>query len=438
MTLSTRRIALVCMTPSPDANELSHMELPSYGIRRILAATMADRQLEGARVSLIDMPTPDVEACVEAILALDADLVGMSIYVWSAPCLTEVARRVKQRRPRCTIVFGGPSARTALFDLPPYAPAHTYVDAIVPSDGEMTFREIARLPALSRAGLESVPGLDLPAPGGWTSTAPRPPLLALDDLPSPFQLGIMPGATVAYLETYRGCPMSCVFCEWGATTSSAVFSTEYIERELQSYARHRSPAVFLVDAGLNLNARGFRNLREAEARVGFLRSAQFWCEVYPSHLRDEHLDFLSSVGPSYLGIGLQSLDNDVLKRLERPFQRDRLEEVVRVLSRLATAEVQIIFGLPTDSPEGFLRTLAYARSLPVGVRAYHCLVLPDALMTRGRPEWRMEYDPTTLEMLACEGWPAGAMPKMRAHLAAEAAASGGKAGQYWWYFPPAS
>jgi len=34
MALSTRRIALVCMTPASDANEHGDMELPSYGIRR--------------------------------------------------------------------------------------------------------------------------------------------------------------------------------------------------------------------------------------------------------------------------------------------------------------------------------------------------------------------------------------------------------------------
>src|SRR5205823_6324328 len=144
--------------------------------RRIMAALIADPELAGARVSLIDMPHADVEACVSAIESLDADLVGMSIYVWSTPCLVEVARRLKRRRPQCTIVFGGPSARTALFDLPPYARPHEYLDALVPSEGEIAFREIARLPARSSAALASIAGLDLPTPAGWTRTAPRPPL----------------------------------------------------------------------------------------------------------------------------------------------------------------------------------------------------------------------------------------------------------------------
>jgi len=59
---------------------------------------------------------------------------------------------------------------------------------------------------------------------------------------------------VTYLETYRGCPFSCTFCEWGATKDSkAVFSVDYITRELEAYARLKTSTVFLVDAGLNLN-----------------------------------------------------------------------------------------------------------------------------------------------------------------------------------------
>jgi hypothetical protein len=100
------------------------------------------------------------------------------------------------------------------------------------------------------------------------------------------------------------------------------------------------------------------------------------------------------------------------------------------------AEIQIIFGLPGDTPEGFRRTLAYARSFPVAVRAYHCLVLPDALMSRGRPGWEMRYDPVNLAMISCLGWGEDDILSMRAELDLAAASCGGKSGKYWWSFPP--
>jgi radical SAM superfamily enzyme YgiQ (UPF0313 family) len=193
--------------------------------------------------------------------------------------------------------------------------------------------------------------------------------------------------------------------------------------------------VFLLDAGLNLNAKGFRNLLAAESRVGFLKSALFWAEIYPTLVREEHLDFLSRVGTSYLGVGLQSLDPNVLKLHDRPFDRSRFEKALPQLAGAAQTELQIIFGLPGDTPEGFRRTLQYARSFPVAVRAYHCLVLPDALMTRGRPGWNMKFDPENLAMISCLGWGVDDIQAMRAELNLEAQTSGGKAGKYWWSFP---
>jgi radical SAM superfamily enzyme YgiQ (UPF0313 family) len=434
--MNARRIALACMTPSPDANELGPLRLPSYGIRRILAAVVADPELSGVKLGMIDFGRPDVEAYVDAIVRFEPDLLGFSIYIWSAPCLIEVARRVRQRLPAVTIVFGGPSARPAVFDMAHYAQAKPCVDAIVTMEGEAIFRDIARLPELSRGALRSVPGLHLPAAGTWIQTEHRAPTDQLDAIASPFQLGLMPQGSVAYLETYRGCPLSCRFCEWGASESSkAVFSADYIARELEAFARQGAPSVFLLDAGLNLNARGFRNLLAAEARVGFLKAATFWAEVYPTHLTEEHLQFLSQVGTSYLGVGLQSLDPAVLKAHDRPFDRARFEKAMGQLTTVATPELQIIFGMPGDTPEGFRRTLAYARSFPVGVRAYHCLVLPDALLTRGRPEWDMRYDPVNMSMISCQGWSAESIQAMRAELDSATAACGGKSGKYWWSFP---
>ncbi|MCA9199122.1 MAG: radical SAM protein [Planctomycetales bacterium] len=431
-----RRIAFVCMTPEIDANEHEGADLPSYGIHRILASVAADPALQHCQLGLIDMGQADVEAYVRALVSFEPDLIGFSVYVWSTPCLIEVARRFKELRPNCTIVFGGPSARTKVFDVYPNVEPHECLDAVVSAEGEMTFREIARLSTLDHAHLATVGGLDLATPDGWHHTGARTPIRHLDDIPSPFQMSMMRRNSVAYLETYRGCPLGCRFCEWGASDSpKTVFSAEYLMRELHAFAVTSCPSVFLLDAGLNLNARAFRNLVAAEREVGFLRSAGLWAEIYPSHVRDEHLEFLETVGTGYLGIGLQSRDPAVLKNHDRPWDQDQFEQSVRQLAEVAFGEIQIIFGLPTDSPAGFLETLAFARSLPVGVRAYHCLVLPDALLTRSKPDWNVQFDPVTLEMHRCTGWTYDAILEMREYLIRETTAAGGKSGDYWFYFP---
>lgn len=440
------RIALACLTPTVDSHEHDGAELPSYGIHRVLAAVVAHPQLQGVEVQLFDLEEADVEGYVDDLLAFDPQVVGFSLFVWSMRCLIEVARRIKQRSPHCVIVFGGPSARPPVMDLAPYRNAIDYVDAVVTREGEETFCDIALAindrPATvsSFDVLSKVPGLDLPTPLGWKNTGFRPPPMNLDDIVSPYQMGLMSYQAVGYLESFRGCPMSCTFCEWGAKDiSKGCFSEEYLTRELEALQAHECPAVFNVDAGLNLNAAAFRNLANAEKNVGFLKDSQLWCEIYPSKIKDEHIDFLSQCGPSYLGVGLQSFNPELLKRLQRPYGRENFGPAIEKLATVAAnIEVQIIFGLPTDTWDGFIETLSYALTLPVTVRVYHTLVLPDALMTRGLPEWEMKYDPYTLSMQSCVGWTEQDLLDMRDLLTRETMACGGTAGDFWWSFPPAS
>ena len=137
------------------------------------------------------------------------------------------------------------------------------------------------------------------------------------------------------------------------------------------------------------------------------------------------------------GVELQSFNPELLKRMQRPYGRERFGPAIDQLSQVAAnIEVQIIFGLPTDTWDGFLETLTYALSLPVTVRVYHCLVLPDALLTRGRPEWQMKFDPFTMSMQSCAGWNETELLDMRAMLSRETVLCGGTSGQFWWSFPP--
>ena len=436
--MPSRRIALVCVTPRPDADELGELELPSYGIRRIQAAAIGDPANPSHTVKLIDLGRDDVAAYAREILAFEPEIVGFSIYVWSTACLVDVAREVRRRRPGCLIVFGGPSARRALFDLDFYSDPSRYLDALVEGDGEIVFQDIAALPELSREALRAVPGVTTRFASGWLNTPRRPTSGELDHIRSPFQMGLSSPGAVAYLETYRGCPLSCRFCEWGTSEKiKSVFSADYIERELRAFEKLAPPAVFLLDAGLNLNLQAFRNLREANRRTGVLKKTLFWAEIYPSVIRDEHFEFLGEIGPAYLGVGMQSMDPEVLRLHQRPSDSPRFERAVRDLAAVTNIELQIIFGLPGDTPEGFRRTLAYALTLPASVRVYHCLVLPDALMTRGLPEWNIAFAPRDLSMKSCFGWSDDAIYAMRDELDRCTRRAGGKVGRFWWSFPRA-
>ncbi len=441
---AVRRVALVSMTPRVDGNEHGDLQLPSYGIRRIQAAVLACPELAHLETRLIDLTVADCRDYVNELESFEPQVIGFSLFVWSMPVLTQVAQEIRRRLPQCVLVFGGPSARPEVFDLAWYRPRRETVDALVTREGEVTFCDLVRAldqraRTLSiRECLQQVTGLHLPAADHWLSTGARKLVRVLDHLASPYQMGLMQYGDVGYLETFRGCPMSCTFCEWGAADlSRGSFSEKYLIRELEGLRNHGCDSVFNVDAGLNLNKQAFRNLAAAEAKVQLFRESRIWCEIYPSMIRDEHLDFLSHCGPSYLGVGLQSFDPQLLQRLKRPTGLNEFSDSIQKLAAVATnLEVQVIFGLPTDSWSGFMETLTRAIALPATVRVYHALVLPDALLTRGDPEWQMQFDERSLAMISCAGWSADQILEMRSLLDHESLGCGGKAGKYWWSFPP--
>ncbi|MEO1641279.1 MAG: radical SAM protein [Pseudomonadota bacterium] len=429
-------MAFVSLSPAPDGDELGPLELPSYGVHRIIAAANALKDEMDLDVRFFDYGKLGRVGTTRALEEFAPDLIGFSIYVWSTAKLVALARSIKAKRPETFIIFGGPSARSSVFDLAPYAGAHTYLDAVAEGDGEVLIQRIICAPDRSPAALKKIGGLALPNPDGtWAKTGPAPSC-AMDDIASPYQQGLMPQGAVAYLETYRGCPLACRFCEWGAVRPARdVFSEDYIAREIDAFEELEAPAVFLLDAGLNLNAQAFRNLSAANKRTQHLKNTLFWAEIYPSTIRPKHLEFLEDIGSAYLGIGLQSQDQAVLDAHDRKIDQTRFEPSVRDLATVApNIEIQIIFGLPGETPEGFLRTLDFALSMPGGVRAYHCLVLPDALLTRSRPEWDVKFDPVTMAMTSNSDWSEQDIRKMRAHLDRLAAQHNGSSGTYWWSF----
>lgn len=402
MALKTVKIALLCIDPWNDKQGVSpHFRPFNYSVRKVQAALIG---MEHVEIHLIESNSTDPEVTLAQLESVKPNILGMSAYVWSFPTFVKVAEKFKQQHPETTIIFGGPSARPAMFSLQPYRNGHTFIDALALSEGEDLIRDIVSLTHHDRQNLSTIAGLAVATDQGWKTSEPRN-FPALEDLPSPYQLNIVPEGMSGHLETFRGCPLSCAFCQWGDYGGTRVFSTEYLVQELLAIKRAKARGIFLVDAALNLNPRAFRNLRAAEQQVRVLKDMHFHAEVYPAHMTDDYLNFLEEIQADAVGIGLQSYDKEVLKTLHRPFDEKRFEQVVRdVCSTVPNVHVELIMGLPGDRPDAFRATFERVRQLPVSVRIYRCLVLPDALMTRTPPNLEMQYDPITLEMLSCTGW----------------------------------
>ena len=426
-----RRVALIAMYPIPDP---AMPELISNHGLRMIEATLRAASIEGLDLHVYDLHDASADALSEELAQLDPDVIGFSSYLWSFPLFAEVAVQLHRDDPSRLIVFGGPSARPSMLDQLPFRKARDAVDVLVVNEGELTFLEIVQATNRNADALSKIHGIAQWLDDRWHETPTRP-LADLNLLPSPYVMGLVPHGGLGVLQTYRGCPYTCSFCEWGTMESpKRVRTAEHLAEEFEAMALAQVTGALLVDAGLNLNGRAFDQLEIAAEQTGFFHNRKLICEVYPAKVTDQHIRFLSSVGNPLVGVGLQSFDNEVLAHVERSFDEQRFEDNMARLTNVSRVAIEIIMGLPGDSPEQFRRSFHRARTFPCALRVYHCCVLPSALMVRSPAEHALDYDPVTLKMRSCLGWSREAMLRECEFLNQQAQSNHGQIGDYFWVF----
>ena len=193
---------------------LGLLYLASY-LREKFAGRM---KLEILDLGLLPRPLQKLE---ERVRDFEPDLVGISNLTLEAKVMHQAAGKVKEIRPGCPVVAGGPHAtimhREVLKD--------PNIDFAVVGEGEETFaRLVDRLSGNGGPGL--LPGLAYREEGQLVFPGPAPAIKNLDSLPFPawdlldfdaylrypdFNHSMGKGRYMPILSS-RACPYQCVFC----------------------------------------------------------------------------------------------------------------------------------------------------------------------------------------------------------------------------------
>jgi hypothetical protein len=133
---------------------------------------------------------------------------------------------------------------------------------------------------------------------------------------------------------------------------------------------------------------------------------------------------------------VQSFNEEVLRYVQRPGDVRRTVEAVHTVADVVPCFIELIFGLPGDDPDSFFATIDRALELPCNTVVHHCLVLPDGFMTRAPAGADMRFEPHTLRMTSCRGWPPSAMETAMARLDELAGSTDGRFNNYSWRLTP--
>jgi radical SAM superfamily enzyme YgiQ (UPF0313 family) len=346
---------------------------------------------------------------IETDLAeLKADVVAISsLFTPYYREALEVARRAK-RRSTAPIVVGGSHAAAA----PESLLASRDVDYVVRGEGERPLVEFLQF-LLGRKPVEAVPNLAYKKYGEivFNRIEENYPI---DDLPFPdlgdlaperYRLGRKP---MTFMITSRSCPHRCSFCSVHTTfgTKYRLRSLENVLDEIDVRYRQGYRVIDFEDDNLTYYRTSFKELcRRIIARypAGALELVAMNGISYLS-LDDEALQLMAAAGFSHLNLALVSSDKTVRETTKRPHTLSAYLKVVDKAHRLGLKITSYqILGLPNESLESMVQTLAFNARLPVLLGASPFYRTPAAPIARGEVFSDADYLRSRLSAMASDG-----------------------------------
>ena len=281
-------------------------------------------------------------------------IVCMSVFVWNRTIFELCAGIL--RKKGIIIIAGGPeiTAHPDIFE--------NSFDYTVSGEGEI------KVPRLIESILFNKP----------YSPQDFPKSIDLKDLHSPYLDGTIDPTEFggALWELARGCPFKCSYCyESKGEKTVRLFPEDRIDKELELFAKKKVPQVFVLDPTYNANKERALALLKKIART---TPDTFYYFEARAEFIDHQLAKAFTKIPCALQIGLQSADENVLRKVNRPFNKKVFVKNIGILNQEGvTFGLDLIYGLPGETFNSFCQGINFAAGLyPNNLEIFCLSVLP--------------------------------------------------------------
>jgi len=277
---------------------------------------------------------------------------AFSTYIWNEQYNLHVAKLIKEKYPECIIEFGGPQATDKLAK-------YEFIDCIIVSEGEEAFLDL-----LTRVMYQEP-----------FERIYRKQRIETLDFPSPYQMGIFdkiiednPNVLWSMtIETNRGCPHRCTYCDWGGMTYQKVkhFDITRVKEDIDWAAKHNVGFIFNADANF-----GMFKERDVEIAKLFRKAAdegklEAINVQYSKNSTEVIFEIAQILGDISRGVTLsvQTMNEPTLKSIKRKnMSINKISEQIEKSKKYGVKTyTELILGLPDETldswKEGFSKIL---------------------------------------------------------------------------------
>jgi radical SAM superfamily enzyme YgiQ (UPF0313 family) len=374
-----------------------------YNVARVAAYTQSQHPDHEYRLF------KDPFVLLDALRSSPPEILALSHYFWNTRLNHRIAHYARELSPSVVIVTGGPNLDRDHDAYVRYSAEHPYVDFVVVDEGETAFANIVTAMAaqgddISRVKTSEVCGtFAILGPRQIRLSRPMQRVRNLDDFPSPYLNGMLTPFLEGLrpiVETVRGCPYQCAFCEQGSEffTKIARLSENRVYEEIEFIrARTSDPQLILADVNFGILKRDLdvaRFLKTSYETHGWPKSLYVYNAKQPTETTLRTMETLYPM--AQLCMSFQSTDMTVLENIHRSnIGYDKYSYITRwAKARDIPVGTELIYGLPGETRDSFIQGYETLLKFQADYMASYNLRL-FAGIELNRSEKRSEYNVRT-------------------------------------------